>query len=126
VNSNNEQLITALTYTCVFIHTSRYWEDYENMTLDSDALDTMKSWFISRNDCKDERIDIKIQKISQSLYKNLKTDWTIARALISNTIAALNNTQKNTIRDYIKGSVPTALKDDAGVTKAIDVLMLEL
>ena len=126
MNKNTEQLVDALIRVCVFVHTSRNWEDYENMYLDNQALDAMTNWVASTLDIDKDSIVGMVDEISKSQFTNFKTDWSIACIQVTNVISLLNSEDKLLVQNYIKDLVHTTLKDDAGVTKAIDKILAKL
>jgi hypothetical protein len=116
------RLIEALTRTCVFIHTSRNWEDYDNMYLDKEVIVLMTRWIVKLLDIDANFVEKEIEEFSQSQYSALKTDWNIGCIQAVNVLALLKKEEKDVVNSYINNFISATLKDDAGVAKAIAII----
>lgn len=126
MNSKSGRLVEALARTCVFIHTSRNWEDYENMYLDNEAIVSMTRWLVNHLDLDVNFAKQEIEEFSQSQYTALKTDWNIGRLQAVNIVVSLEKEEKEVVISYINDLIPVALKDDAGVAKAIAIIISKM
>lgn len=108
----------ALVYTCVFIHTSRAWEDYENMRLDTEVLDALRSFL-------DKDAHNEINELSSSIFSTLKTDWSMGVAAASTSVAMLNTDGKAIILNYIENAISGKVKENQGSGRAIRAIIAE-
>ena len=123
MDSKTERLVNALTRVCVFVHTSRHWDDYENMRLDSDALVEMTQWISGRQEHSGDSIDEFVSDVSSSQYSALKTDWAIGCAQIASVVSMLDGREKAVVGSYLESSMSMMLDKNLGVKKAVDTVL---
>lgn len=123
MDCNTERLVSALTRVCVFVHTSRHWEDYDNMHLDSNALIEMTQWVNNTQGLNDEAVGIIVSEVSRSQYSALKTDWTIGCVQATSVVSMLDGNEKGIVGSYLESSLPVILEENPGVAKAVDTIL---
>jgi hypothetical protein len=125
MSKSEEQLLITLTRVCTFIFTSRNWEDYDSMFLDMDSVNAMRKW-LSDNNIETTTNNEQIQRTASAQFNTLKTDWYIGLNQIVNTILQLDEEGKLILKKYLNEAVPSNIKNDIGVEKALDIINKEL
>tara|TARA_R110002072_G_scaffold301723_1_gene482160 strand:+ start:15881 stop:16264 length:384 start_codon:yes stop_codon:yes gene_type:complete len=125
MSKSEEQLLITLTRVCTFIFTSRNWEDYDSMFLDMESVNAMRKW-LSANNIQTTSNNEQIQRTASSQFNTLKTDWYIGLNQIVNTILQLDDEGKLILKKYLNEAVPSNIKSDIGVEKALDIINKEL
>ena len=122
----SKSLIDTLASVCVFIDSSRNWENYDSLGWNDQVVEDLTKW-ITRLDSKNN-IELKqlIYESAASALTSLKTDWTIATVRIMNQLQPLKVDDRRIVKRYIDECIDPGITNLPGVIKAYELLERKL
>jgi hypothetical protein len=121
-HSNDFLKVVMLTFT--FIHLAKGWDDYSKMKINEFEKSEVIDAVANVTNCKEQ--EILLSNLFDRSFTLFKTDWSIAVNQMINKVAALESSERKSLKDILLNRIQS---DDMslssiGMLKAKDVINL--